>query len=220
MRSIGLCVMVILVACAAPSPSVSPPVATPNMASPAVSAPPSQEAIPPPATPTPYAQLMPDDVLLLRADTQLWTVQEERIVTVPASIVVYADGLVIADVKPLEDYEWRAIQLSPEELETVTKAIAATRPQEGQVDAIANGSCICHVLVIQARATNGELVEIAAAGGLSPWDPDVPPSSDVKPWMLALDRALDHLQFLAEHRKAVVTRRVVPQIPAGASIEG
>jgi hypothetical protein len=161
---------------------------------------------------------MPNDVLLLRADTKLWTVQEERTVTVPASIVVFADGLVIADVKRLEDIEWRAIQLTPEELESLTGKIAAARPHEGQVDA--NTGCICHVTVIQARATDGQMVEIAAAGGLAPWDPDRPPSPDVKPWMLALDRALDHVQFLAEHRKEVTTTRVAPQVPAGMYIEG
>jgi hypothetical protein len=160
---------------------------------------------------------MPDDVLLLRADTQLWTVQEERTATVPASIVVYADGLVIADVKPLEHMEWRSIQLTPAELETLMGTIAGTRPREAPVDPIGIG-CICHVQVIQSRATDGELVEIAAAGGLSPFDQ--PPWPEVKPWMLALDRALDHLQFLAEHRKEMATTRVVPQIPAGQFVEG
>ena len=161
---------------------------------------------------------MPEDVLLLRADTRLWTVQDERTAVVPASIVVYADGLVIADVKPLEDYEWRAIQLTPEELETLTMTIAGTRPHEATVDAIGSGTCICHVQVIQSRATSGELVEIAAAGGLSSFDQR--PWPEAQPWMLALDRALDHLQFLAEHRDEVATTRVVPQIPAGQYIEG
>jgi hypothetical protein len=219
MRSTGSLLLVILAGCASASPSNTPGLTSSVIASASAAASASPMATSHPATPAPYADLEPDDVLLLRADTQLWTVQEERTVSVPASIVVYADGLVIADVERLEEFEWRAIQLTPEELEIVTVTLAGTRPQEAPVNAINNG-CICHVRVIQARTTGGELVEIAAAGGVSPWDPDEPPAPDVKPWMIALDRALDHLQFLAEHRKEVATTRVVPPIPAGASIEG
>ena len=214
MRAIGLWLVVILSGCAAPSPSLRQPVMSPSMSAPLVSAPPSPDL----KTPSPFAGLMPDDILLLRANTNLWTVQEERTVTVPASIVVYADGLVIADVKPLEDYEWRAVELTPEELQTLVGTIAAARPQEAQL--AAEAMCAdCGVIVIRARATTGELVEMAVAW-LYTQDPEFPLPPAATPSMIALSRVLDDLQFLAEHRKEVKTTRVVPQIPAGAYIGG
>lgn len=214
MRSVGVWLIVILAGCAAPSPSLSPAATSPTMTSPQVSAPAS-----PGATPAPFAERKPDDVLLLRANTQLWTVQEERIVTVPASIVVYADGLVIADVNPtFEEREWRAIELTPQELESLAGTIAATRPQRAQL--AAQATCAdCGVIVIRARATGGELVEMAVAGLLTE-DPHFPVPPDVPPSMLALSRTLDSLQFLVESRSGVATEREVPQIPAGAYIGG
>ncbi|HET9417272.1 MAG TPA: hypothetical protein VFP30_07000 [Candidatus Limnocylindria bacterium] len=138
--------------------------------------------------------------------------------TVPASIVVYADGLVIADVKPLEDYEWRAVELAPEELETLVGAIAAARPRETQ--RAAEATCAdCGVTVIRARATTGELVEMAVAG-LYTQNPEFPLPPAAPASVLELSRLLDDLQFLAEHRKEVQTTRAVPRIPAGAYIGG
>jgi hypothetical protein len=126
---------------------------------------------------------------------------------------------VIADVNPtFEEREWRAIELTPEELETLAGTIAATRPQEAQL--AGEATCAdCGVTVIQARAIDGELVEMAVAW-LYTEDPDFPLPRAVTPSMVALSRVLDHLQFLAEHRKEAATTRVVPQIPAGAYVGG
>jgi hypothetical protein len=214
MRAASVLLVVILSGCAAPSPSLRQPVMSPSMTAPLVSAPPSPDL----KTPSPFAGLMPDDILLLRANTNLWTVQEERTVTVPASIVVYADGLVIADVEPFDDYEWRAVELAPEELETLVGTIAAAGPRETQ--RAAEVTCAdCGVTVIRARATTGELVEMAVAG-LYTENPEFPLPPAAPPSMLELSRLLDDLQFLAEHRKEVETTRVVPQVPASAYIGG
>jgi hypothetical protein len=162
---------------------------------------------------------MPDDVLLLRADTNLWTSQEERTVTVPASTVVFADGLVLAYINPFRDRaEWRAIQLTPQELETVHGQIIAIDPRPAQLAGPA--TCMdCGVSVIWARSSDGDLVEMAIPG-LYTRNPEVGLPPGVPPSMVALSLVLDHLEFLAEHRKEVATTREAPQIPAGAYIGG
>ncbi len=50
--------------------------------------------------------------------------------------------------------------------------------------------------------------------------PDDPPHPEAQPWMLELDALLEHVSFLAEHRKQVPTTRVAPEIPAGMFVEG
>lgn len=200
MHRIAGTTLIVLVVAGCSTPSPVPPVVTSSSA----------------GTPMPGVEL-PDDILVLRAWSGPWEDPRERVGRVRATLVVYRDGLVVADASPVGDrQEFRAARLDKAELIALHSRLALVQPVSFEHASSLNSGCMdCGVQVI--RVWNGDrAIEIAVYGLSTQIDvvPDGTPPSAV-----ALSE-LDELEGTMADRPAVAFDRPIPLIPAAPQVGG
>jgi hypothetical protein len=169
------------------------------------------------ATPT-AATSLPDEVLLLRAWSGPWDDPGERVGRVRAVIVLYRDGLIVADVSPVGDrQDFRATQLGPAELANLRARLANVAPIPFERASSRNSGCAdCTVQVIQVR--DGDRVTEIAVYGFSTEINVVPEGTPVS--AVKLSELLDELGDIVAAHPPVGFDRPIPVVPAAPQVGG
>lgn len=161
---------------------------------------------------------MPEEVVILRAYSGPWENASERTGFASADVVLFRDGLVIADVSPIFDVQdIRAVQLEAEELAEVLEAIAEAAPIPTDRASSRNSGCDdAGAQVIRVNLPDGG-VEIAIYC-LATDIPVVP--TGTPEFAVVLSRLLDDLEQLAADRPTVSTDRRLPMVPSAPQTGG
>jgi hypothetical protein len=181
--------------------------------------PPDSPVIIPTSDRAPVSEVdLPEDVLLLRAWSGPWEDPDERLGQVRAAVVVYRDGLVVADVSPVADrQEFRAAQLDKAELIALEAHLATLHPSPFDHASSRNSGCMdCGVQVIRVRIGDRavEMSVYALATEINVVPEGTPRS------VVELSELLDQLGAMVPHRPAVPFARPIPIIPAAPQVGG
>lgn len=162
------------------------------------------------ASPTSFPLNANSEILLLRAWSGPWEDPSERTLGELAQVVLFSDGLVIADVSRVGNArEWRSTRLSQDELQAVVEAVADAEPAPIQRASWQDAPCAdASVQVIQVAGAGGviELAQYCLSTEIAFIPPDTPES------VVTLSRLLDQLEERAADGPLETTATLVPMV--------
>lgn len=162
------------------------------------------------ASPTSFPSNANSQILLLRAWSGPWEDPSERTLGELAQVVLFSDGLVIADVSRVGNArEWRSTRLSQDELDAVVEAVADAEPRAVQRASGQDSGCAdAAVQVIQVAGADGvvELAQYCLSTEIGLVPPNTPES------VVVLSRLLDELEEQVEDGPAETTAALVPMV--------